>query len=264
MKYTDEQKQKFRDLVASGKSLKDAAAESGISLAIGLKIRGEDNRKKRGDSSPPLEEAAEEKEEENLSEGAVPPPGAGGGGASDGSGARGADGARSALTDEEDEKEEGEDDTGEQSAEEKAAAEEQARKEEEKKKNAVDPAETLVNLSEILTAVMVWGFAKRKKIKLTPAQREELAWSEEERVQLLRYARPVVAILPGILMALGPYVGLLFYGWLLKGVIVSRCEQVAAWGSGKKEDAGEDEEIRDAEWEEKKATAPLNDTRESW
>jgi len=63
MKYTDEQKRKFRDLVAQGKPLKAAAAEAGISLAIGMKIRGADNRKKQEESSPPPEEKEEEKEE---------------------------------------------------------------------------------------------------------------------------------------------------------------------------------------------------------
>lgn len=262
MKYTDEQKQKFRDLVAGGKSLKESASEAGISLAIGLKLRGEDNRKKRGESSPPPAEPQQEQEEENLSEGEVPPPGSGGGGAEDGSGARGAEGAASALTDEEeDSKEEKEEEPGTPETE---AAKEKARQEAEAKKNALDPAETLVNLSQMLSSMMVWGFAKRKKVKLTAEQREELAWSEAERAELLRYARPAASVLPRFIEMLGPYVGLAFYGWILYGVTESRCEQVAACGPGRKAPAGEDEEeIRDAVWEEKKE-APLNDASEGW
>jgi hypothetical protein len=260
MKYTDEQKEKFRDLVAQGKPLKTAAAEAGISLAIGLKIRGEENRKQREESAPPPAEKQEEEPEENLSEGDVPPPSSGSGGASDGAGARGADGARSALKDEDDPEEKEDDQAG---ADQKAAEEKKAAEDAERKKNQLDPAEILVNLSEMLCSGMVWIFARRKKIKLTARQKEELAWSEEERAHLLRHARSAAAALPGFIILLGPYVGLAFYAWILFKVTEGRCEQVAEWGPRKREDDDE-EEIKDAQWEEKKPDDPLTNMRESW
>jgi hypothetical protein len=212
-KYDAEQKQKFLDLVKAGKSVKEAAAEAGISWATAIKLRMAEN-KKNSPSSPAPESSGQG---ENLSEGSVPPPGDGDGGAKEGAGARGAAGARTALVDGDEVPVDEVDEDGEKK--EDASGEE-------KPSFEIDPAKLLVDLCKMFTWGMTRGYARRYKVEVTPKLREELHWTNEEEAELMEYAPAVAAAMPGILLMLGPWVGPIIFAWTLYHITAARCEMV--------------------------------------